>query len=161
MIELKGIEKQLHELQPYMQSSEQHTIVRMSAVATRLRHALEEDAAGEKKRAEAALPAIAAEVKELAPKIVAMCASSVETNGTKQSKVPAAARELAAICVPAIARKEKSPPGVGPKVTALLEAFKQDTNREEDLNYMYVAEQNLRAGCGPQYVKAVEAAIGD
>jgi hypothetical protein len=157
-IEIKEIESQLGELAHYATPTERHSIARMSAVSRRLRRALEQETTGEKRQADAALPGIARDVKELVPKVVSMCAAEAARTTSLQGDVPAAAKALAAVCVPALASKTQAV-GVGPKVAALVEAFAHDSHREQDLNYMYVAEQNLEAGCGPKYASAVEAAV--
>jgi uncharacterized protein YceK len=163
----------LHELATYSSSNQQYTIGRLTEVLARLEEAIEKASAGNYAEANGELTGIREEVKELVPKVVSICGKSAagstssETQSTpspetttSEGDVPATAAALASICTKAAESSETNPPGVEPKVKALVAAYQKDPSRQEDRHYLEVAKENLQSGCGARYLPEVEAALG-
>ena len=73
--------------------------------------------------------------------------------------IATAARELASICVPAAESAEQNPPGVEPKVQALIAAYTNDPSAPGARNYLKIAEENLKDGCGSRYAGELAAIL--
>jgi uncharacterized protein YceK len=171
--DISRTKEQLHELATYSTPSQQYTIGRLTEVLSRLEEAIEKASAGNYAEANGQLTGIREEVKELVPRVVSICGKSTSTGArgepqstsssettSSQGNVPAAAAALASICTKAAESNETDPPGVEPKVKALVVAYQQDANRQEDRHYLEVAKENLQSGCGSRYLPEVEAALG-
>jgi hypothetical protein len=75
------------------------------------------------------------------------------------SDIATAARELASLCVPAAESGKKNPAGVGSKVQALIAAYVNDPTAPGAREYVKVAEENLKDGCGTQYAGRLSAIL--
>jgi hypothetical protein len=170
---IASTKEHLHELQGTVSSADQYTIGRTTEVLTRLEAAIEKASGGSYGEANGALTGIGDEVKELLPKIIAMCGRSPVVSGEAESNpsttasevsassgsVSQAASALAPLCVTAAESGTSNPPGVAEKVKALVGAYEHDQAKAADRHYMEVAEENLKSGCGSKYLPEVEAAL--
>jgi hypothetical protein len=167
---ISSTKEHLHELSTYTNTADQYTLGRFSEVLGRLESAIEKASGGNLAEANGALTGIGEEVKELIPKVLAMCGKTSGTTSTESQATPtpssssgesvsAAAGALAPICVTAATRGESNPPGVEAKVKALITAYEHDPSRSEDKHYLEVAKENLKSGCGKKYLPQVEAAL--